>query len=117
MVAAAWGGAADADIVVLLIEAHRGLTEGRARRSSTAARPMPQGQPVALAINKIDRVKAEVLLALAEEMNDGLSLRAHLHDLGRTGYGVDDLRAGWRARCPRGRGSTPRTRSPTCRCA
>ena len=28
MVAAAWGGAADADIVVLLIEAHRGLTEG-----------------------------------------------------------------------------------------
>ena len=28
MVAAAWGGAADADVVVLLIEAHRGLTEG-----------------------------------------------------------------------------------------
>jgi GTP-binding protein Era len=28
MVKAAWGGAADADIVVLLIEAHRGLTEG-----------------------------------------------------------------------------------------
>jgi GTP-binding protein Era len=28
MVAAAWGGAADADVVVLLIEAHRGITEG-----------------------------------------------------------------------------------------
>jgi GTP-binding protein Era len=28
MVAAAWGGAADADVVVLLVEAHRGLTEG-----------------------------------------------------------------------------------------
>ena len=28
MVAAAWGGAADADVVVLLIEAHRGMTEG-----------------------------------------------------------------------------------------
>ncbi len=28
MVAAAWGGAADADIVVLLIEAHRGITDG-----------------------------------------------------------------------------------------
>ena len=28
MVKAAWGGAADADVVVLLIEAHRGLTEG-----------------------------------------------------------------------------------------
>jgi GTP-binding protein Era len=28
MVAAAWGGAADADVVILLIEAHRGVTEG-----------------------------------------------------------------------------------------
>ncbi|MEO1959757.1 MAG: GTPase, partial [Paracoccus sp. (in: a-proteobacteria)] len=28
MVAAAWSGAGDADVVVLLIEAHRGLTEG-----------------------------------------------------------------------------------------
>ena len=28
MVAAAWGGAADADVIVLLIEAHRGLTDG-----------------------------------------------------------------------------------------
>ena len=28
MVAAAWGGAADADIIVLLIEAHRGMTAG-----------------------------------------------------------------------------------------
>jgi len=31
MVAAAWGGAADADVIVLLIEAHRGLTDGVAR--------------------------------------------------------------------------------------
>ena len=28
MVAAAWGGASDADIVVLMIEAHRGITDG-----------------------------------------------------------------------------------------
>ena len=28
MVAAAWGGASDADIVVLMIEAHRGITQG-----------------------------------------------------------------------------------------
>jgi GTP-binding protein Era len=57
MVAAAWGGAADADVVVLLVEAHRGMTEG-VERSSTAW-PRCQGPPVALAINKIDRVKAE----------------------------------------------------------
>ena len=28
MVKAAWGGPSDADVIVLLIEAHRGLTEG-----------------------------------------------------------------------------------------
>ncbi len=39
MVAAAWGGAADADIVVLLIEAHRGLTEGVQAILDALARP------------------------------------------------------------------------------
>jgi GTP-binding protein Era len=28
MVAAAWGGAADADVIVLMVEAHRGITQG-----------------------------------------------------------------------------------------
>ena len=63
MVAAAWGGAADADIVVLLVEAQRGLTEGVERIIDAMRDRIPQGQPVALAINKIDRVKAETLLA------------------------------------------------------
>ena len=43
MVAAAWGGAADADIVVLLIEAHRGLTEGVKAILDTLRDRMPQG--------------------------------------------------------------------------
>ena len=55
MVAAAWGGAADADIVVLMVEAHRGLTEGvEAILASLDDRG--GGGTVALAINKIDRV-------------------------------------------------------------
>jgi GTPase len=59
MVAAAWGGAADADVVVLLVEAHRGLTEGvEAILAALRERTAP-GQIVALAINKIDRVKPE----------------------------------------------------------
>ncbi|MDM7255272.1 MAG: 50S ribosome-binding GTPase, partial [Paracoccus sp. (in: a-proteobacteria)] len=61
MVAAAWGGAADADVIVLLIEAHRGLTDG-ARAILEALRVRADGRPVALALKKIDRVKAEVLL-------------------------------------------------------
>ena len=62
MVAAAWGGAADADIVVLLIEAHRGLTDG-VQAILDSLKEKAGGHPVALAINKIDRVKAEVVAA------------------------------------------------------
>jgi GTPase len=72
MVAAAWGGAADADVVVLLIEAHRGMTEGvRAILESLRDKIGPRA--VALAINKIDRVKAEELLALSAKMNEAFN--------------------------------------------
>ena len=69
MVAAAWGGAADADVIILLIEAHRGLTEGVKAIIEQLARTAGD-RPVALAINKIDRVKAENLLALSAEANE-----------------------------------------------
>ena len=68
MVAAAWGGAADADIVVLLIEAQRGVTEGVERILEGLA-DIGQGRRVALAINKIDRVQSEVLLGLTKDLN------------------------------------------------
>jgi GTPase len=66
MVAAAWGGAGDADIVVLMVEAHRGITPGW-RTSSADGGGDAGGAPVALAINKIDRVRAEALLPLSAE--------------------------------------------------
>ena len=69
MVKAAWAGAGDADVVVLLIEAHRGLTEGVRSILDALADQLPKGRAVALAINKIDRVPAESLLALSAEMN------------------------------------------------
>ena len=69
MVAAAWGGAADADVIVLLIEANRGLTEGAKAIIAGLRDRFPSGGQVALAINKIDKVKAEALLSLAEEAN------------------------------------------------
>ena len=55
MVAAAWGGALDADMIVLLVEANRGLTEGVEKILETLAE-MSQGRTIALAINKIDPV-------------------------------------------------------------
>ncbi|MEL6203966.1 MAG: GTPase Era [Pseudomonadota bacterium] len=101
MVAAAWGGASDADVVVLLIEAHRGKTPG-VEAILAALGERTGGRPVALAINKIDRVEAPTLLALTEEM-------AAAHDFAKVfmvsaekGHGVEDLRDWLAGEVPKG---------------
>ncbi|QDY68195.1 GTPase Era [Qingshengfaniella alkalisoli] len=91
MVAAAWGGAADADVVVLLIEAHRGVTEG-VETILEALEERATGQTVALAINKIDRVEAKQLLALTKQLNDRYAFAKTFMISAEKGYGVDDLR-------------------------
>jgi GTP-binding protein Era len=48
---------------------------------------------VALAINKIDRVEAPVLLKLTEEMNAAFAFEKTFMISAEKGYGVDDLRA------------------------
>ena len=102
MVKAAWGGAADADIVVLLVEAHRGLTEGTQAIIDRIAEEMPKGKPVALAINKIDRVKAEVLLALAQKMNEAFPFAKTFMISAERGHGVEDLKDWLAAELPEG---------------
>ena len=92
MVAAAWGGAADADIVVLLIEAHRGMTDG-VRAILDNLKDKVGNRPVALAINKIDRVKAEELLALTKKMNEAFPFVETFMISAEKGYGCDDLKA------------------------
>jgi GTP-binding protein Era len=93
MVAAAWGGAADADVIVLLIEAHRGMTEG-VERILAELGDIAEGRTVALAINKIDRVKAKELLSLSQKMNDAFTFEQTFMISAERGYGVNDLR-GW----------------------
>lgn len=92
MVAAAWGGAADADIVVLLIEAHRGLTDGVQAILDTLKERVVPGQIVALAINKIDRIKAEALLALSAQMNEAFPFARTFMVSAERGYGCEDLK-------------------------
>ncbi|GHC13272.1 MULTISPECIES: GTPase Era [Gemmobacter] len=101
MVAAAWGGAADADIVVLLIEAHRGLTDG-VQAILDALKERGEGQKIALAINKIDRVKAESLLALAQELNTAFPFVETFMISAERGYGVDKLREWLAGQLPEG---------------
>ena len=91
MVAAAWTGAADADVVVLLIEAHRGLTEG-VKEILSGLLEKASGRKIALAINKIDRVAAPQLLKLTEEANAAFPFVKTFMISAERGHGVGDLR-------------------------
>jgi len=109
MVAAAWTGAADADVVVLLIEAHRGLTEGveailegLAVKVRSGVTPETGPTKVVLAINKIDRVEAPVLLALTEKMNAAYAFAETFMISADKGYGVDHLRKWLATEMPEG---------------
>ncbi|WP_299780936.1 GTPase Era [uncultured Roseobacter sp.] len=101
MVAAAWGGAADADVVVLLVEAQRGVTEGVERILDGLA-DIGQGRKVALAINKIDRVQAEVLLGLSKDLNDRYPFVDTFMISAERGHGVDTLRQWLATEVPEG---------------
>lgn len=91
MVAAAWGGAADADVIVLLVEAHRGISPGVEKILDGLAN-IGKGRKIALAINKIDRVRSEVLLSLAEEMNKRFAFIETFMISAEKGHGCDHLR-------------------------
>lgn len=101
MVAAAWSGAADADVVVLLVEANRGVTEGVERILEGLA-DIGQGRKVALAINKIDRVQAEVLLGLSKALNERYPFVDTFMISAEKGHGVDTLRHWLAAEVPEG---------------
>jgi len=101
MVAAAWGGAADADVVVLMIEAHRGVTEGVEKILEGLAE-IGQGRKVALAINKIDRVQSEVLLALTQDLNERYPFTETFMISAERGHGVDALRQWLAGELPEG---------------
>jgi GTP-binding protein Era len=101
MVAAAWGGAADADVIVLLVEAHRGMTEGVERILDGLA-DIAEGRTVSLAINKIDRVEAPVLLGLTKKLNDRFPFAETFMISAERGHGVDNLRQWLAGELPEG---------------
>ncbi len=101
MVAAAWTGAADADVVVVMVEAHRGLTDGvQAILDGLAERTA--ATRIALAINKIDRVEAKVLLKLTEDLNATFDFAETFMISAEKGHGVSDLRQWLAGQVPEG---------------
>ncbi|WP_205514086.1 GTPase Era [Stappia sp. BW2] len=67
MVDTAWGGARDADLIALLVDARKGLTE---EVENILKRLSSQQAPKVLILNKTDVAKREKLLQLAQKINE-----------------------------------------------
>jgi GTP-binding protein Era len=102
MVAAAWSGAADGDVVVLLVEAHRGVTKGVEMILEGLSKRLRTKQKVVLAINKIDMVKSEKLLTLTQQINAMFDFDETFMVSAEKGFGVKELRAYFAANIPKG---------------
>jgi GTP-binding protein Era len=102
MVAAAWSGAADGDVVVLLIEAHRGVTKGVEMILEGLSKRLRPNQKIVLLINKIDMVKSEKLLALTQKINEMFEFEETFMVSAEKGFGVKELRTYLAANMPKG---------------
>ena len=99
MVAAAWRGAEDADLVLLLVDSRRGVDDDT-RRIIDGLKA--GGRRAALALNKIDLVRRDSLLALTETLNaEGIFDEVFMVSA-LAGDGTDDLRDALAARMPPG---------------
>ncbi|MET3790594.1 GTPase Era [Aquamicrobium terrae] len=88
MVTTAWGGARDADIVLVLIDAERGI---KGDADTILERLADVRQPKVLVLNKVDRVKRENLLALASAANERVAFERTFMVSALTGSGCEDL--------------------------
>ena len=88
MVTTAWGGAKDADVILVLIDAERGI---KGDADAMLDRVATAGQPKILILNKIDRVKPETLLALSEVANARVEFKRTFMVSALTGSGCKDL--------------------------
>ncbi len=88
MVSAAWAGASDADVIVLLVDAQRRLDENT-RRIIDGLKEA--GQKAILAINKIDAIRRDSLLSLSGELNEIGDFSETLMISALKGDGLEDL--------------------------
>jgi GTP-binding protein Era len=100
MVAAAWGGAADADQVVLIVDAARKGIEDETRNIIAGLKQ--QNRSAILVLNKIDIVKREKLLELTAALNAEGVFSDTFMVSAETGDGVDDLMTFLAQRMPQG---------------
>ena len=99
MLQAAWGGTEDADVVVLLVDAKRGLDDDARTIVEGLAKA---GRRAVLALNKIDLVARPSLLELAAELNETGVFTDTFMISALDGSGVDDLARHLAAAMPEG---------------
>ena len=88
MVSTAWTGARDADIVLVLIDARKGIREDEERILEMLASVR---QPRYLVLNKVDTVEPPMLLELAKELNERADFTETFMISALNGSGCDDL--------------------------
>jgi len=99
MVAAAWSGAQDADLIAFVIDAKTGISRRITELLDTLAQ---RREPKLVILNKVDICTKESLLDLAVRLQDKLAPEAIFMVSAATGDGVEDLRAALAARVPEG---------------
>jgi GTP-binding protein Era len=99
MVTSAWGGAGDADLVGLLVDASKGVDE--AVEAILSGLPKLKASAI-LVLNKIDTVERSSLLKLIAEINMRFAFRETFMISALTGDGVAPLKARLAAMMPEG---------------
>jgi GTP-binding protein Era len=99
MVTTAWGGARDADLVLVLIDAERGVTD---ETDAMLAALADVRQPKMLILNKIDRIRPERLLELSALANSKAAFEETFMISALNGSGCGDLLATVAKRLPEG---------------
>ncbi|UMY19690.1 GTPase Era [Methylobacterium organophilum] len=99
MVQSAWGGAADADAICLLIDARKGVDEEVER---LLGRIPDVKRPKLLVLNKIDLIPREKLLGLAKTLNERISFTETFMISALNGDGIEALRKSLAAMMPAG---------------
>lgn len=88
MVQAAWGGAGDADIVVLLVDAQKGLSDDV---KAILKKLKDTSYHLVLAVNKIDLVERSALLALTEQLTGDVDFQQVFYISATNGDGTKEL--------------------------
>ena len=99
MVGTAWGSTQDADLVALLVDAKKGLTEDEDAILRTLADIRPSK---VLVLNKVDLIDKRALLVLTQKLNERATFAATFMVSALSGDGVGDLKTWFAGHVPPG---------------